>query len=144
MVMFNGFVLLICVVLAIHKFASSSALPSIRLVSNGNVPELKMQPEHKFHLFLSHIWSSGQDQMATVKRELIPDPDPDRTAAAAAVAAVAATTSTPPRDRPREGPVGTSARLDGVAGGRRNTKPEPTLTAMPATRRARANRRASA
>ena len=70
MVMFNGFVLLICVVLAIHKFASSSALPSIRLVSNGNVPELKMQPEHKFHLFLSHIWSSGQDQMATVKREL--------------------------------------------------------------------------
>eukprot|EP00964_Phaeocystis_antarctica_P102885 scaffold68197_cov53-Phaeocystis_antarctica.AAC.1 len=29
-----------------------------------------MQPEHKFHLFLSHIWSSGQDQMATVKREL--------------------------------------------------------------------------
>ena len=70
MVAFNTFVIVVFVALALYKFATSSALPSIRLVATGHVPELKMQPEHRYHLFLSHIWSSGQDQMATVKREL--------------------------------------------------------------------------
>ena len=34
------------------------------------MPELKLEASHRYHLFLSHVWSSGQDQMATVKREL--------------------------------------------------------------------------
>ena len=34
------------------------------------MPELKLETSQRYHLFLSHVWSSGQDQMATVKREL--------------------------------------------------------------------------
>ena len=34
------------------------------------MPELQLEASHRYHLFLSHVWSSGQDQMATVKREL--------------------------------------------------------------------------
>ena len=45
-------------------------IQSIRLVSNGNVPELQLQTGMRWHLFLSHIWSSGQDQVATIKRQL--------------------------------------------------------------------------
>ena len=26
--------------------------------------------KHKWHLFLSHIWGTGQDQCATIKRQL--------------------------------------------------------------------------
>jgi hypothetical protein len=48
----------------------ADVLPSIRLVSTGNVPKLSLKAGQKFHLFLSHIWSSGQDQMGAVKREL--------------------------------------------------------------------------
>ena len=34
------------------------------------MPELKLKDNQRYHLFLSHVWSSGQDQMATLKREL--------------------------------------------------------------------------
>jgi len=34
------------------------------------VPELTLENRQRYHLFLSHVWSSGQDQMATLKREL--------------------------------------------------------------------------
>ena len=43
---------------------------SIRLKENSQVPELTLGSGKKFHLFLSHIWSSGQDQVATIKRQL--------------------------------------------------------------------------
>lgn len=36
---------------------------SLRLVRNHQRPELKLQHGHTWHLFLSHIWSSGQDQV---------------------------------------------------------------------------------
>jgi len=57
-------------VLASYLFSQEEVLPQIRLVATGQPPGLKMDKEHHFHIFLSHIWSSGQDQMATVKREL--------------------------------------------------------------------------
>ena len=43
---------------------------SIRLVETKQLPELRLGPEMKWHIFLSHIWSSGQDQVATIKRQL--------------------------------------------------------------------------
>ena len=45
-------------------------LPSVLFKATDQVPELKLEKHHRFHLFLSHVWSSGQDQMATLKREL--------------------------------------------------------------------------
>ena len=38
--------------------------------ANGHEPVLTQSPRCKWHLFLSHIWSSGQDQVATIKRQL--------------------------------------------------------------------------
>ena len=70
MVGFNFSVLTLYVCLAGYQFSTAYVLPSIRLSVNGQTPDLKMHKEQKFHLFLSHIWSSGQDQVATVKREL--------------------------------------------------------------------------
>ena len=40
------------------------------MVANNQVPDLKLKNHQRYHLFLSHVWSSGQDQMATLKREL--------------------------------------------------------------------------
>ena len=70
MVAFNFFVLIMFSTLAAYQFSTSFVLPSVRLVATGQVPELGLHSGLSFHLFLSHIWSSGQDQMATVKREL--------------------------------------------------------------------------
>ena len=39
-------------------------------------PELILAAGHYWHMFLSHIWSTGQDQCATIKRQmqlLLPD-----------------------------------------------------------------------
>ena len=71
MVAFNVFVLIMFLTLAGYQFSTSFMLPSVRLVATGQVPELRLSSGlQSYHLFLSHIWSSGQDQMATVKREL--------------------------------------------------------------------------
>jgi hypothetical protein len=67
---FNFLVLLLFVSLATQQISRSSVLPSVRLVSTRRVPELKREKRQRYHLFLSHVWSSGQDQMATLKREL--------------------------------------------------------------------------
>ena len=45
-------------------------MPTFKLVSTGNRPELALSKGHKWHLFLSHIWGTGQDQCATIKRQL--------------------------------------------------------------------------
>ena len=37
---------------------------------NGQLPELPLAAGRKFHLFLSHVWGSGQDQAAVIKRQL--------------------------------------------------------------------------
>ena len=70
MVALNFSVLVMFVTLAAIQFTTSSVLPSVRLVASGQVPELKLDASHRYHLFLSHVWSSGQDQMATVKQAL--------------------------------------------------------------------------
>ena len=33
-------------------------------------PELLLRKVHRWHMFLSHIWGSGQDQVAVIKRQL--------------------------------------------------------------------------
>ena len=70
MVVFNFSVLTLYVSLTVYQLSTTYVLPSIRLVATSQVPELKLEEAQRYHLFLSHVWSSGQDQMATVKREL--------------------------------------------------------------------------
>ena len=45
-------------------------VPIIKLTSTLATPELSLQKEHVWHLFLSHVWGTGQDQCATIKRQL--------------------------------------------------------------------------
>lgn len=40
------------------------------LATTRTPPELSIKPHQKFHLFLSHTWSTGQDQCAAIKRQL--------------------------------------------------------------------------
>jgi hypothetical protein len=32
--------------------------------------EIRLAKGHKWHLFLSHIWGTGQDQCANIKRQV--------------------------------------------------------------------------
>ena len=57
-----GFVLL--------ELTTAARKPLIRLKSTGKVPVLSLGEAHRWHLFLSHIWSTGQDANATIKRQL--------------------------------------------------------------------------
>jgi len=38
--------------------------------ATGEVVQLSLAKQHKFHLFLSHIWGTGQDQVAAIKRQV--------------------------------------------------------------------------
>ena len=42
----------------------------VRLKQTKQLPELTLTTGQKWHLFLSHIWGTGQDQCATIKRQL--------------------------------------------------------------------------
>jgi len=35
-----------------------------------HTPDLSLGPGKRWHLFLSHVWGTGQDQCATIKRQL--------------------------------------------------------------------------
>ena len=36
----------------------------------GDMVQLSLEKHHKYHTFLSHIWGTGQDQVAAIKRQL--------------------------------------------------------------------------
>ena len=57
-------------VLTSYQAVTEVSLPTIRRADTGEVPELVLVDGFSYHIFLSHVWSSGQDQMATVKRQL--------------------------------------------------------------------------
>ena len=73
-----GGCLLVCIVgalflacaLSVQTIIQAARVPAFRLLSTGNRPELALAKGHKWHLFLSHIWGTGQDQCATIKRQL--------------------------------------------------------------------------
>ena len=44
---------------------------AVRLRTSHRIPELALAEGHAYHLFLSHIWSTGQDQVAIIKRRLL-------------------------------------------------------------------------
>merc|ERR1711951_151932 len=58
-------------VIAAHQLVAAARQPVIKLAATKRAPELQLQPGQRWHLFLSHVWSSGQDQCATIKRQLM-------------------------------------------------------------------------
>jgi len=51
-------------------YTNSRSVPVLLLNENLMRPELSKSDTTKYHLFLSHIWRSGQDQVAVIKRQL--------------------------------------------------------------------------
>ena len=41
-----------------------------RLVSGGSLPDVELSSGNQYHLFLSHVWGSGQDQARAWGRSL--------------------------------------------------------------------------
>eukprot|EP00966_Prymnesium_polylepis_P008267 190475-Prymnesium_polylepis.1 len=65
--------LIVVVVYTVYQTLSNPGVQLLRLVSSREVPELSLNVDLDYHLFLSHIWSSGQacyDQAANIKRKL--------------------------------------------------------------------------
>ena len=48
----------------------TARLPIVKLISTQSAPDLTLQRHHRWHLFLSHVWGTGQDQCAAIKRQL--------------------------------------------------------------------------
>jgi len=51
-------------------FFQAYRAPIVRLLSTGYPPNLEMPPDCEHHLFLSHVWESGQDKTHTIARTL--------------------------------------------------------------------------
>ena len=62
--------LVLAAALSVQSIIEAAQVPTFRLLSTGNRPDLALAKGHKWHLFLSHIWGTGQDQCATIKRQL--------------------------------------------------------------------------
>ncbi|EOD21749.1 hypothetical protein EMIHUDRAFT_207811 [Emiliania huxleyi CCMP1516] len=75
-VIVNSMIILVAVVLAFFLVGAIAAahrvakLPTIRLVSTKQPPELSIGTGLTWHLFNSHIWSTGQDAVKVIKGEL--------------------------------------------------------------------------
>ena len=44
--------------------------PIVRLKSTKHLPNLELLPSHKYHVFMSHVWSTGQDKTHAIARLL--------------------------------------------------------------------------
>ena len=56
--------------MAAQQIVEAARMPTIRLQSTKAPPDLPLAKGHRWHMFLSHIWGTGQDQCATIKRQL--------------------------------------------------------------------------
>jgi len=56
------------ILFTVYHAVFGNRMQVLRLSHSHEVPELGLKPEIEYHLFLSHIWSSGQDQAAVIKR----------------------------------------------------------------------------
>jgi hypothetical protein len=50
--------------------AVASAAQTVRVVSTGREPVLELPRQCRHHVFMSHVWGTGQDQTHTVVRQL--------------------------------------------------------------------------
>ena len=63
-------VVLVPLGLLVQKLAFSQSIPILRDAQTMEPPVLLLGPGERYHLFLSHVWSTGQDQCAVIKRQL--------------------------------------------------------------------------
>ena len=56
--------------MTVYQAVTQHDVANLRLTETQNLPELLLGGTKRYHLFLSHVWSSGQDQAATIKRQL--------------------------------------------------------------------------
>jgi hypothetical protein len=54
----------------VRALAFSQSIPILRDRQTMEPPVLLLGPGERYHLFLSHVWSTGQDQCAVIKRQL--------------------------------------------------------------------------
>eukprot|EP00964_Phaeocystis_antarctica_P163773 scaffold140575_cov121-Phaeocystis_antarctica.AAC.1 len=47
--------------IALHQLVKEARKPLIRTVATKAIPDIPLQQGHRWHLFLSHIWGTGQD-----------------------------------------------------------------------------------
>jgi hypothetical protein len=70
MISLNLFILAIFVCATVFSYYRRENIPVLRLVLTNQPPDLTLAPELRYHIFLSHIWGTGQDQVAVIKRQL--------------------------------------------------------------------------
>ena len=51
----------VAIIFAVHQLAVAAQKQVIRIKATGRMPELTLGDAQKWHLFLSHIWGTGQD-----------------------------------------------------------------------------------
>ena len=56
--------------MVVHQLFFARPAPILRDARTMEPPKLLLGEGHRYHLFLSHIWSTGQDQCAIIKRQL--------------------------------------------------------------------------
>ena len=54
--------------LVTYRVWQATDMPILKVM--GRTPRVVLRPGKSYHLFLSHVWASGQDQAATLKRQL--------------------------------------------------------------------------
>jgi len=57
-------------VTTLYQLATTAPVRTLRLVATKQPPDLTLDDKIKWHLFLSHTWSSGQDQVSVIKRQM--------------------------------------------------------------------------
>ena len=62
--------LLLVFALTCYQVYKAANEPTFRVVATKAQPDMRLTKGRKWHLFLSHIWGTGQDQCATIKRQM--------------------------------------------------------------------------
>ena len=70
MVVCNLLVVGTFVFMMVYQTFSQQSNGLFRLIASNHPPDLVLNEEKIYHLFLSHVWSTGQDQCAVIKRQL--------------------------------------------------------------------------
>ena len=56
--------------MVIRQLLYAQGIPGLRDARTMEPPELLLGADERYHLFLSHVWGTGQDQCAVIKRQL--------------------------------------------------------------------------
>ena len=69
MAVWNLVLVVVILALIAHRALQQSNAPTLRC-AGGKEPKLTLDAGKQYHTFLSHVWSTGQDQCAVIKRSI--------------------------------------------------------------------------